>query len=499
MNEKFHRISRGELRKFARAADLSASPSLMPANFWHIYIKLEFKKQYENADTKSDGKSFVRNVMRASAAVEEVVTSADGIVVEVQGSVIHCLLPDDTCNSTDVRTQCHSINNALHLIFNDASRVEGWRMATDWGKTLLVSGRGIHDDNSYVSLGNSANAPAKYLFAQLARGSEEARSLKRFMLAWRATSSSNWIHEHLGTQVNEEFRKVASATFAEIRGKDFGVTSVLTKQARAAQDVRAQAAPVDSTGSTNGLSNGEPVVYFGWIMRADLDGFTARVEKCFDDDLELLRLGERFQKIMDEAAEFADGHDEILVQLPWAGDNFTAAVVFSEKDKYEDAIEEKLVQFSLDFSDALDDVAASAGLSGWAQSIAGGNLHGNSVGNIYIGAVEFEGRRFLIGTGQGMGRSTQGFSDMNPGPGQLAVFEDDYALLLKPYQEQLIDREKSDGSQSTLFRKGNVDNLKSARQKIRAALESVREPAKTLVTIGTSAKVLASSRDYCET
>jgi hypothetical protein len=495
---KFQRVTAGEMRKFARATNNAESPSLMPAKFWHIYIKLDFQKKYENAETKNDGKSFIRNVMRAATAAEHVISSSDGIVVEVHGSVVHCILPDEFASNSNVLSKCHSISDALHLIFNDSSKVEGWRMAADWGKTLLVRGRGIHNDDSYVSLGDSANAPAKYLFSQLAKSSEETRALKRFMLAWRSEKKEAWQHEPLGDVINEEFKKSASARYAEIRAQSFDVESVLSKRARASQEVRAQAAPLDSSAQSDGSGDGDTVIYYGWVMRADLDGFTARVHACFDNDGELLRLGEQFQGIMDEAARFAERHDEILVQLPWAGDNFTAAVVFADKKNYEESIESNLIEFSLDFSEALSKITSKAELAGWAQSTAGGGVYGNSEGNVYVGAVSFEGRRFLIAAGQGVGRTTKAFSDMDPGPGQLVVFEDDFDRLLKPYKDRLTDRVKMDSSQSTLFRKGDIDELEKARNEIKRVLVSVSEPAKTLVTVGTSTKVLVSSRDYGE-
>jgi hypothetical protein len=497
MNGGLYRLRAGELRKIAGARDRSVQPSFLPSNYWHIYIKLDFQKRYENAETKSDGKSFVRNVARAARATEVAVTTDDGIVVEVQGSVIHCILPDSSNDTALVRKNCRAINNALHLIFPDSSRVEGWRMAADWGKTLLVVGQGIHDDNSFVSLGNSANAPAKYLFAQLAL-SEDARQLKRYMLAWRTNSTATWTHDFLGRQVDEEFHKSAAETYEEIRGRDFGLTSFLTKQARAAAEVHAKAAPLGPGGIPTVPISDEPTTYFGWVMRADIDGFTARVESCFDDDGALLQLGQQFLTIMQTAARFAAEHDEVLVQLPWAGDNFTAAVVYGDRNKYEEAVEQKLIEFSLDFASALRSVVIESGLGGWAQTVAGGVPDSRSLGNIYIGSVEFENRRFLIGTGVGIGRTTQAFTDMDPKPDEIVVYEPDVTVLLKPYQDELCNRKKPDGTDSTLFRKATVNALATARRKITSNLSSVREPAKTAITFGTSSRVIASSRDYGE-
>lgn len=497
MNTKFKRASRGQLRNFARAGDIKSVPSLIPARLWHVYVKLEFQQQYETAATKSDGESFVRNVARAAQSIELVLAQEDGIVVEVQGSVIHCLIPDEYCDAAYSQSLCRSMNEALHLTFTDSSRVEGWRMTMDWGKTLLVQGRGIHDDDSYVSLGNAANAPAKHLYAQLSLPSEDNRSLKRFMLGWRAGSQHTWTYQRLSHEVSESFRKMASERISEIKRTDFSVQNVLSKQAREFQEVRAKAAPIPSPGS-NYSSSEDPIPLFGWVMRADIDGFTARVEQCFDDDAALQSLGESFEEIMDKAAEFAEKHDELLVQLPWAGDNFTAVVVFSDKDAYDEAIETTLVDFALDFSEAMNPVVKLANFKGWAQTAAGGNVHGNSLGNVYVGSVQFEGRRFLIGAGQGVGRSSQAFIDMQPDSGELVVFEEDYSALLKPYQEQLKSRKKKDETQSTLFRIGQISNLQLARQTVQAKLSQIREPAKSLITVGATGKVLASSRDYGE-
>ncbi|MES2595351.1 MAG: hypothetical protein V4662_08450 [Verrucomicrobiota bacterium] len=496
MTPKFHRLQTGQLREFARVASSATSPTLMPSEFWHIYIKLDFQKRYENAENKEDGRSFVKNVARAASAAEITLRQEDGLVIEVQGSVIHCLILDQSGDTNLVRQQCRAINNALHFVFSDASIVEGWRMTADWGKTLLVRGRGIHNDDSYVSLGNAANAPAKHLYAQLARPSEGERQLKRYTLGWRRGSQSPWFHEPLPVRIDEEFQKRGSTELSTAKAKDFSVTSAFTKQARAAPGIHSGGELIQLSANPSVQTQEEPSVHFGWVMRADLDGFTARVEGCYDDDSKLLRLGQDFEAIMDTAARFAAQHDELLIQLPWAGDNFTAVVTFSNRDAYQDAIERRYIEFSLDFDDALRDVTRAAALPGWAQTTAGGDVHGNAQGNVYVGSVEFEGRRFLIGAGQGVGRSAQAFSDMNPVVEELVILDEDYPLLLKPYQSEFANRRKHDGGDSTLFRKADLARLAVAHQQIENALVAVAKPAVSSVTLGSGAKAQVSSRPY---
>jgi hypothetical protein len=305
MDKQLYRLQEGDLKRLFLASRPDEVPTLLPSLFWHIYIKLDFQKQYENAETKADGHAFVVSVARAATAAEVVLRSADGIVVEVQGSVIHCLLHDVRKNPEEMRRQCRAIHNALQFVFSDASKVEGWRMTVDWGKTLLVRGRGIHNDDSYVSLGNAANAPAKHLYSELAVPSEDARRLKRYMLGVHDTESNNWSYEPLRVPLTEGFTKSASAELTEAKTRDFQVINMLTKEARAVPDFDSGRSLVQLRANDVVESNEAPVAFFGWVMRADLDGFTARVENCFDDDNELLILGKSFQDIMDEGARFA--------------------------------------------------------------------------------------------------------------------------------------------------------------------------------------------------
>jgi hypothetical protein len=496
MNTQFYRLQEGDLRRMSRSSRLDEEPTLLPSLFWHIYIKLDFQKQYENAETKADGHAFVVSVARAAAAAELVLRGADGIVVEVQESVIHCLIHDVHKNPEAMRRQCSAIHRALEFVFSGGSKVEGWRMTADWGKTLLVRGRGIHNDDSYVSLGNAANAPAKHLYSELSVPSEVDRRLKRYMLGVRDAESNNWRHESLTVLLSEGFTKIASAELTEAKTREFHVTNMLTKEARAVRDFDSGQSLVHLRANDMVETNEAPVAFFGWVMRADLDGFTARVENCFDDDDELLVLGKKFQDIMDEGARFAGLHSELLVQLPWAGDNFTAAVTFADRDAYHFAIDRRYVEFSLDFANELKSVTANAGLQGWAQTSAGGDVHGNAHGNIYVGSVSFENRRFLIGAGVGFGRTSQAFSDMKPKSGELVIFDDDYSSLLKPYQNQFVGRTRHDGAVSTLFRKAIMADLTEARIQIDRSLSSVAQPVKTSVTIGGGLTAKVSSRPY---
>lgn len=424
----------------------------------HFYIKLDFQHQYENAKTAEDANGFLRSVARAAMAASHVAERYGGFLLEVQGSMLHIGIPANHGQLNSIRKESSKecvgdLHVALTELFGQArSRIDGWRMTVDGGKTLVVSGRGVHGDNSWVSLGRSANRPAKHLYSQLELP-EDSRGLKRFYVGYFEENTGKWRHEPLNLQ---------PSTLNEMRA--------IAKKIRASEPrviysglITASAAPIPSSGHPAAPSADRPHTYFGWVMRTDLDGFTARVEACLDSDQKLGELAVVFYRLMDAAADFVQYHQEELAQLPWAGDNFTAAAVFSSKANYESAIPKQLVELTLDFEKEMTAIATECGFGGWAHSVAGGQVHGNAYGNIYIAGIEVGSRRFLVGAGEGVGRSTQGFGDIDPDAGEVVVYKDDWDLLANQYKEDFGTATTKRNQVSSLFRVAQARKLLSTR------------------------------------
>ena len=226
-------------------------------------------------------------------------------------------------------------------------------------------------------------------------------------------------------------------------------------------------------------------------MRADLDGFTRRVEEGFADIHNLTALASGFYTIMDAAARFTSLHNEMLVQLPWAGDNFTAAAVFPSKERYDAAVPKRLVELSLDFDKEMGDIAKACGFGGWAHGVAGGEVHGNANGNVYLGAVELEARRFLVGAGEGVGRSAQAFGDINPAAEDLVLYWPDWERLDGGYKGSFERAVTHRGEQSSLYRKASMPSL----VRVRAKLASAPATSRTIVTFSDAPRAV-SGRPY---
>jgi hypothetical protein len=450
-----------DLRTFGRVKAAGLKLPYAPQGLAHVYVKLDLKPQYENASTADDARGFLRSVARAAMAAQRIAERYDGVLLEVQGSTLHVGLsrrPGAT-EMDSANAYVADLHWAYRDVFNDSrSRVEGWRMTVDSGKTLLVAGRGPHGDDSWVSLGKAANRPAKHLYAQLELA-EEDRELRRFFAGIRNPVTGEWHHERLDRTKSrlEEVKSIANEARQAEPKLDFLEAVPQWKLATA------RALPLAPAGTPASPSPEKPHTYFGWVMRVDLDGFTARVEECFDNDQRLHELADEFYRIMEAAAQFTVLHKETLAQLPWAGDNFTAAAVFAARADYDRAIPRRLVELSLDFEKEMAEAAIDCGFGGWAHGIAGGDVHGNSAGNVYLAGVEVGQRRFLVGAGEGFGRSAQAFGDINPKAKEVVVFKPDWERLDEAYKKAFEPAVTQRGQESTLYRVAKVDVLIRAR------------------------------------
>lgn len=462
-----------------RAARAKGLRPFTPQQLAHVYAKLDFKLQFENATTAEDARGFLRSVARASLAAHRLAEQYGGVVLEVQGSTLHIALPAryGITEVDSATAYVADLHRAYRAVFSDPrSRVEGWRMTVDAGKTLIVAGRGVHGDDSWVSLGQAANRPAKHLYAQLELA-EANRDLKRFFVGVRDPLTNRWRHgslDQLTARLTEAKAIAEDVRQAELKLDYFDALSGPTR-------ATARALPIGPAGTPASPSPDRPHTYFGWVTRTDLDGFTKRVEECFDNDHKLQELAQEFYRIMESGARFVALHKETLVQLPWAGDNFTAAAVFTSGAEYDRAIAKRLVELSLDFEKEMAEDAIDVGFGGWAHGVAGGDVHGNAAGNVYLAGVEVGDRRFLVGVGEGFGRSTQAFGDINPKAKEIVVYEPDWKRLKEAYKKAfepaVTARSKT---QSTLYRSAKVDAL----VRIRAQQASVGTATPVGIAVG---------------
>jgi hypothetical protein len=136
------------------------------------------------------------------------------------------------------------------------------------------------------------------------------------------------------------------------------------------------------------------------------------------------------------------------------------------------------------------ETAKRVGFGGWAHAVAGGDVHGNSNGNVYLGSVLLEDRRFLVGVGEGFGRSAKAFTDINPNANVVVAYEPDYARLDEPYKEAFKPAINVRGELSSLYRIAKLEAL----TKIRVKRDTVATPL--FVTVAPDRAHSVSGRPY---
>ena len=116
-------------------ADATVRP-FVPQHLTHIYIKLDFDKEHENAATAAQARGFLSSVARTAVAAELSAIEYGGRLLEVQGSVLHVAMPHDRTTALEYAGRLHQI---LRRVFtSNVVRVQGWRMVPDSGRTLRV-------------------------------------------------------------------------------------------------------------------------------------------------------------------------------------------------------------------------------------------------------------------------------------------------------------------------------------------------------------------------
>lgn len=447
-----------------------------PATLWHVYLDINYGLDMEAADNREAAKQYFKLVGRATAVCMHTAAQFDGHVLELQGPTIHVGMPASAMSVRDLLDWAMlthvSLSSALH-----GSGVRGWRMAGDHGRTLVVEGRGIHNDTSLVSIGDAANRPAKRL------GGSEVGSGQ---LTWRDPTSGVWKTEDLDALAQLVIRKGRGTA------SDRGLVDSITKSARAASvevrglfedgpspdRVHSRAAPLSSP-TTARPSILDPLTRFGITFRNDLDGFCQRVAEAFERDGALQDLANHFSTLMDKASAFASGHEKLLIQLPWVGDCFVAVLVSEARAGYESDLRTGPVDFAIDWDKVMHQEATSFGYGGWAQSAAGGKVDPRAAGNVHIASLTVSGRQFLVGAGKGVRRSQDAFEHVSPAPQTFTLFREDLALLSDAYRKLFRAQASNNGGTSSHFESARIDALARRRQEYERSLQAEVKPVST--------------------
>lgn len=397
----------------------------------HLYTDLDMVLGLVAGDEEAAVRTL--EILQRYAWAADAVCEPDWLrILEVQGQRIHLFAETGDAGPDMVERlirSCRVLHGlATHEIANLAGDASfSIRMAADFGRAILLRSTGVDDvSESVVSLGNPANRPAKHLTREVGKNGVPAGHL-----AWNTAASTEPDGNPEWELVNLEAElgiKAAAATLQldeAVKGRFGQMVSF------AAKDFEPNPKnPVHA-----------PVKREGFMLRADLDGFSARVKDALArGDHAVLELVRAFEQIMKYPASFKDELPTgvTVVCFPWAGD---CANLFLQCDDY--TLEEN----------HLPNTAAlkwhRPKLNGtnwrvlldkakWLVAIAGGDMD-QGHGNILTGNVIADGRTFHVGASWSWRRSLDAEQSEGTKANDTVIQNEDHAALDREQQRPYRD------------------------------------------------------------
>ncbi len=389
---------------YAHEDDIEA-PSYNLANGWHFYAYLAVAPNLQKAEKSPLTERLVgiyNDYTKAAKSATAKAPDAKVALLEHQGVLLHFFLDYDKDEERFVIAFAKELSEFVKdRIFKDKEDgVVGFKMAAEFGRSIIIkvpSASGERAAHSRISLGPSANDPARKLL-----GGQAPRS---WHFAYRTSDDlAPW--------------------------EDVDCTPPKTAEVRFAMNERAEFRRVVlNTGIEKVPDNPpeHPAIYYGFVFRADMDGFTDRVKSAFannnQSDIEQLALDfiNFMEDVNDWQQSFIPGHKVIV--FPWAGDccnMITYPVGDTDKNDrtlVKQCLSEFPTQLILSWNDYLKNKNRRNWLSGWTYGMASGSI---KVFSVFVDNVPYR-----LMAGWPVGISQEGVNLDGTKPDDLIMHDDD--------------------------------------------------------------------------
>ena len=440
---------------------------------FHLYAELRLTLNVSAPEDSDSINRYLNLVEQFAEIAQGAINLVGGRILEVQGQVIHFFI--QASSQGDVSRPLTFATALIRMAYAQikpaaGDRVwKGFAVAFDHGRTVMLSAP--FGGGSVVSLGPAANRPAKRLGKgvpsghvavpwQLAAGVECGRREDDWKLI-QVEQSSEDLKSYFDENLEGPLGKLAKKVLQSPRtaGREF----------------------VKVIGSDSLAS--KPFVGQVVCIRADLDGFTKAVNRAFEKgESGVQALVEEFTKIMAYPTQFIRRglNGRGVVELPWAGDCCTLAVIPSPQEGIEGLRGVAPVELGREWHDIGEKEAKywRPVLQGaaWATGFAsGGRDEGD--GWVVVAEIGIGTRRFRIIAGWGARKAKDAQEAPGVQAGGIAVPNEDYRLLdteLKTLFRQEIGHPSVWISTHEKCKQGE----RRVRQRIKHTAASIDDPGK---------------------
>ncbi len=395
---------------------------------YHIYSDLDFRLIVSAPETVNSAYLNLQILQAYASAAESVSTLAEIQILEVQGQRLHLFRQADAPIPEITESMINACRVFYRIAIREIARFAGQeefsvRMAADYGRAIFLRSSGDDPSESVVSLGDAANRPAKKLARDVSRAGVPAGKLAINETAISGQiGAPSWRLVDLAAEPTPEAALWAleESAIEKYRMVSFSAMEVLAKEFEPNPNN-----PVHA-----------PHRRTGFVMRADLDGFSAQVRSALlAGDAAVAELVRDFTAIMQYPTAFKDSLPEgvSVLLFPWAGD---CANFLLECDDY--ALERTYLpnRAALNWHDQGRGIATSGinwkgPMRGckWLVAIAGGDNVLVEHGFILTGNVFAGGRSFHVGAGWSWRRSLDAEQASSTPPEYTIIHREDHRPL----------------------------------------------------------------------
>lgn len=457
------------LQAFNEKTDLARiehTEAYSSATGFHIYAALRLMLKITASTKDQDSRRYLRIIQDCSAAAVACAQIGNTQLLEVQAEKLHFFLPADDADPESVAkvllfTHAFAAQIYKEVMPRDPSAWKGFAMATDHGPTVFVHPPADPTD-SIVSLSVAANTPAKALDVEpivpsghLAIPEFDARvQYPSRRITWR----------HIPIEPGEDASVPATLTLLNARMKE-AVDLVLNRAVNEEETSLVDARRFLSLSSSGTLSSPSRVI--GYILRADLDGFSSTVSSAFSQGEEAVSdLARRFFEAMTVPTAYAARLNALGMSsqlLPWEGD--CASVLIFPASTYQDS------RGSAPYVAALEwhELESNGSARRWALGVCGGGDKEGANGALLLADIEAGTKSFRVVTGWGAKRALDAQQNDGLRGTETAIHREDHQALEECYAKAFHG--------SADYRKATHEGLRGAREGMKRNL--VRsEPAR---------------------
>lgn len=440
---------------------------------FHLYVRLGLKLELEAADGEPSIRKFLAVIDRYARLAASLADGSEAVLLELQGETLHLFLPArlNAENLEMVFSYVVAFRKSLEEQVREMAG-DAWksvRFSLDHGPTLLLdSTRNV--DDSILSLAPAANRPAKeFKRKSTCFPTDTIRLLAGLVLRFpefkelatnqNTDNPDQWISISLAS-VEQSLSKSAQGHAKVAKIEERVRSRMMEKQGATINFSSIEIRESIKIGSAGKVDS--PTRVFGWVLRADLDGFSSKVDEAFnavDQVAALSMLTRDFLEMMEDASHFEIGSQLDIIPLPWAGDCASRIIQSSSEACMRDA----------------SSVPATVALrwhnkarkGDWLLSIAGGDEdEGKKL--VLVADIEVDGRTHRITGGWSVRRSKQGEQEIGGKATETVLHRRDAMGLSEEWRKAFCD----------------IDNVHNFKRATKAALTRASEQTIVAPNIG---------------